>query len=314
MLELTENPDRLFLRRDALAQGYDDRALHRALRRGELVRIRQGAYTAAELWHDADATEKFRLRGRAVVRSHGRTVALSHQSAAVEYGVATWGVDYSRVHVTCVDCKVSRTTRDVIYHAGSWQPEDIWQYDDHLLVAPSRAAVETALLLPVEAGVCVMDSFLDHGYLTLEELYSRARLFVRWPNGQRLWIAVPLVREGAQSVGESRFRLLCRGQHLPMPVLQFKVYDHRGRLIGIADFAWPEYGLLGEFDGRIKYHRLRLPGETIEQAVIREKDREDRMREATGWRMLRSIWGDLYIPVATGNRVRRMLTIGGTAA
>ena len=54
-------------------------------------------------------------------------------------------------------------------------------------------------------------------------------------------------------------------QHLPEPQLQFKVYDEVGNLIGITDFAWPEFGLLGEFDGKIKYGRLLKDGETAER-------------------------------------------------
>ena len=96
-------------------------------------------------------------------------------------------------------------------------------------------------------------------------------------------------------------------QHLPEPVLQFEVYDENGNLIGVTDFAWPDYGLLGEFDGKIKYGRLLKDGETTSDVVVREKEREDRIREITRWMMIRYVWRDLYQPMTTAARTRRLM-------
>jgi hypothetical protein len=97
---------------------------------------------------------------------------------------------------------------------------------------------------------------------------------------------------------------------LPEPVLQFEVRDAAGTFVGRTDFAWPEYGLLGEFDGFSKYGRLRRPGETVEEAVVREKTREDLLREVTGWLMIRLIWRELFTPDATAARLRAQLLRG----
>jgi hypothetical protein len=94
-----------------------------------------------------------------------------------------------------------------------------------------------------------------------------------------------------------------------MPDLQFSVIDHTGRLIGTTDFAWEEHKLLGEFDGKVKYGRLLRSGEEPEDAVFREKRREDLLRETTGWGMIRLVWSDLYSPLATAARVRRMMRL-----
>ncbi len=84
-------------------------------------------------------------------------------------------------------------------------------------------------------------------------------------------------------------------QHLPEPELQFHVYDELGNLVGITDFAWPRYRLLGEFDGKIKYGRLLKPGQSPGEVVTDEKNREDRLREVTGWSMIRFTWSDLHV-------------------
>ena len=47
----------------------------------------------------------------------------------------------------------------------------------------------------------------------------------------------------------------------------------------------------------------------MEDAVLREKEREDLLRELTGFRMLRLVWQDLDDREGTGLRLRRALGI-----
>lgn len=82
---------------------------------------------------------------------------------------------------------------------------------------------------------------------------------------------------------------------IPAPVLQLDVYDGGGRFIGRSDFGWKEAGLLGEFDGRVKYGKLLRPGEDPTDVVIREKQREDRLRRV-GWDVVRFMQDDLRQP------------------
>ena len=100
---------------------------------------------------------------------------------------------------------------------------------------------------------------------------------------RKLQITIRLARHGAQSIGESLGRHLMWTQHLPEPQLQFTVYDENGNLVGITDFAWPDYGLLGEFDGMIKYGRLLKEGETASDVVYgRRSARTDFARSPAG--------------------------------
>ena len=92
----------------------------------------------------------------------------------------------------------------------------------------------------------------------------------------------------------------------PEPVLQHRFADARG-LIGFTDFAWPHHGLLAEFDGLQKYVDRDLRGTaTVEEVVVREKRREDRLRAVAGVRgMVRSTWRDLRDPAAFGRTFDR---------
>jgi hypothetical protein len=81
----------------------------------------------------------------------------------------------------------------------------------------------------------------------------------------------------AESFGRVQFHAL----GLPAPELQVEFSDERGS-IGFADFYWRELDLdlVVEVDGRSKYGagRRYQTGMSIEQIVLAEKDREDRMR------------------------------------
>ena len=94
---------------------------------------------------------------------------------------------------------------------------------------------------------------------------------------------------------------------LPRPVCQYKVRDHRGNVVAVVDFAWPELGVFVEFDGKIKYTRLLKEGQSVTDVVLAEKRREELIHELTGWRCVRIVWADLYQPEATALRIRRVL-------
>jgi hypothetical protein len=306
----TLHADEVFLRREALAHGYDDKDLRTALREGVISRVRHGAYVPAQVWSAADGRRRHQLRAHAVLRSHDSPLALSHTTAAVEHGLRLYQPDLRRVHVTSLDGSIARSTPEIVYHTGSCGDEDLRVVNGQLLIEPVRAAIEAASLATVDQGVVVLDSVIDLGMGTLDDVHRRFRELTGQPYCRKLQIVVRLVRAGANSVAESLGRQLMWRTHLPEPILQFEVYDEHGQLVGRCDWAWPEYGLLGEFDGKEKYGRLRREGETIEQAILREKTREDALREITGWLMIRIIWPELFTPAVTAARIRAQLERG----
>jgi hypothetical protein len=107
--------------------------------------------------------------------------------------------------------------------------------------------------------------------------------------------------------GEARTSYLLWREHVPKPVPQFQVRDSEGNLMGVVDFAWPALGVFLEFDGRVKYDRLRRPGETLEEVILREKRREELICALTGWVCIRITWEDLARPTTTARRIRALL-------
>jgi hypothetical protein len=59
-----------------------------------------------------------------------------------------------------------------------------------------------------------------------------------------------------------------------------------------------------------KYGRLLKPGQTAGDAVQAEKIREDTLREATNWLVLRLVWAEIFRPGATAAKIRRQLERG----
>jgi putative AbiEi antitoxin of type IV toxin-antitoxin system len=295
-----------FTRTDAFEVGHDDTSIRRALKAKLWVRLRQGTYTYADLWASASEADLHVARARAVARKLGHRVALSHTSAVLEQKLTVWGADLSAVHVTRLDGGAGHTEAGVIHHEGFCTEADLVEIDGILVVRSTRAAVECASLLTTEGALVVLDGLLRSG-CPREELLTMFAQMGRWPGMQSLQVAVRMADGRAESVGESRSRHLCYAHGLPAPQLQFPVHDASGALIGTTDFAWPDHGLLGEFDGKVKYGRLLRPGEEPGDAVFREKVREDRLREALQWGMVRIVWSDLYRGAETAARIRRML-------
>jgi hypothetical protein len=90
------------------------------------------------------------------------------------------------------------------------------------------------------------------------------------------------------------------------PVLQHVFQDQDG-FIGRSDCWWPQRRVVGESDGKAKYVDAAVRGGlSAEQAVYREKLREDRIR-GLGLGIVRWGWADVENPDRLG---RKLLAAG----
>jgi hypothetical protein len=296
----------VLLRREALLAGVDDMALHRFVRSGHLERIRQGAYALSSRWREADRRERHLMLCAAVTRQYGEEVALSHASAALVLGGPGWGLDLSEVHLLHLRGGGRRAAR-VAHHHGGVRVNDLTRADGRWITSPTRTILDVAATQGPEAGLVQANHFLHLGATTKEALAQAASAQTWWPGTLSHHSVLHLADARVESVGESRSMQLFWAHGLPLPQLQWPVFRPDGSLAGRCDFCWPELGVLGEFDGLMKYHRYRRPGETIEEMVMREKRREDELRELSGHRMMRWDWKDLESPGTTAARMRRVL-------
>lgn len=297
----------LHLRKELLAAGQNDKTLARALRDGTFRRPRTGAYVDGKLWDRLDASQRFVLRVRAAYRQSRTPVVLSHSSPLPFLNAPTWGIDLSDVHLTRVDGRAGRREAGVRQHSGSILGGDTVELFGMTAMTPIRVALEVTTIASVETGLVVLNHFLHDGAFTLEEITARYHATMeQWPYSLKTDLVLRLGDAAMESVGETRTSFLLWRERLPASVPQYEVYDGR-RLVARLDFAFPEYGAWIEFDGRAKYEKFLRDGETVADAVLREKRREDRIREITGWRCLRITWADLADPERLAGRIREFL-------
>ena len=259
------------------------------------------------MWSTYTEEERHLVLARAVLRSTPGPVALSHTTALIAHGIAVWGADLSRVHVTRLDRGAARIERDVVHHVGTCRADEVLEMDGLPVVVAARAVVEAATVLGLESALVSADSSLFLRRTDPTELFAMFARMHHRPGSQKIHVVLHHMDGRAESVGETRSRFLFWRQGLPRPELQFEVYDGAGNLVAVTDFAWHQHRVFGEFDGRVKYTRLLRKGEDAGDAVFREKQREDLVRSLTGYRCGRLIWVDLARPAQTGTRFRDLL-------
>lgn len=295
-----------FTRREALAAGCDDRDIARAVRHGHWVRFRRGYYAFFDEWEHLDEVGRHRVRSSAVLRSLGDVVALSHQSGVVRHDLDVWGLDLDRVHVTRLDGGPGRIEGDVVHHEGFSAADDVVEVGGQHVMRAERCVLEAGSRVTNEVALALFDSGLRRQAFDKKLLEERFSRMEHWPHMRHLHVPMRMSDSRSASIGESRGIWSFFALGIPMPQLQFEVRDGTGQLIGVTDWFWEQFGLLGEFDGRIKYGRLLKPGEHPGDAVFGEKRREDLLRETTGCRMLRLVWDDYRDPrgiLARFNRI-----------
>lgn len=307
MLEHLADHLGVVLRRDLVAAGVDDSTISKLRRRGTLVRIRQGVDVLGPRWRAADSRQRHLMLAHGVWRRYDDRVALSHVSAALVHGAPAYDLDLRTAHLTNLFPRGDRIRASVTHHHGGVRLDDVTRSHERWITSPVRTALDAAAVSRHDGAVCVLDWFLRFGGVETEELREHLARRSTWPDHLDLALKVGQSDARSESVLETLLRLRIGESSLPMPELQYEVRHPSGALAGRSDFAWPGRGVLGEADGQEKYHRFRKPGESIEQMVMREKAREDSMREITGYRMVRFVWKDLYHWPETGSRLERAL-------
>lgn len=295
-----------FTRPMASEFGFNSRSFNKVVRSGAWCRFRHGYYTFPDLWAAMSPADQHRTRCRAVLHSLGPVVALSHVSSLVMHGIDPWDQDLSRVHVTRLDGGAGRIEGDVVHHRSPISDDLLVDREGVLMTRPDRAALEAASRRGGEAALCLLNQTLHAKLADVDALWSAFKAMQSWPGMLGVHVPIRMADERVASVGESRGFWLFRTHLIPAPQPQFEVWVD-GILIGTCDWGWPAHGLLGEFDGAIKYGRLLKPGMTAGDVVHAEKQREDAIREATDMRMMRLIWADFGRPRITARRVDGLL-------
>jgi hypothetical protein len=310
LLHSIADPHGIFLRREALAIGIDDRSLSRAMRAKVIHRVRHGTYVLSEQWAPLDDIGRHLIRAKGALRTANSELALSHTTALALMGAPLWDLPLDEVHVTRLDGRAGRREAGIAQHSGLLLPGDIAETDDVLYTSATRSALDLTMIADVEHSLPVLDYLLHIGAVQHRHICRAAGRREVWPYTLSTEVAVRLADGRSESVGESRTRYMFWRGGLPMPVPQYTVVDEYGGTVARVDFAWPAFGVFLEFDGKEKYTKHLRKGENVVDAVLREKKREELICRLTDWRCIRLTWADLYRPRDTVDYIRSVLAGG----
>lgn len=300
---------------DLLAAGVTTAMLATQLASGRLVRLRQGIYLAASAWPD-DLAGQHMIRARAELVANPAGV-ISHQSAALIWGLPSPGF------AAWAEQPVSTSFASGIPHStrsGPVEHRTAHLPPEHLTSDPTgcrittlaRTAVDVARGRPLPDALGILDAAarkLCESYVAAPRRrdYSNPRL-ISAARSELAKVALqarakPLLRvvEIVEPARESMAESLSAGHFelagLPRPIFQHPLQTAIG--VVFPDCYWPEFGLVGECDGAVKY--------TEAAAIVREKEREQALRDL-GLPMVRWLAKEIMLrPAGVVDRVSRAL-------
>lgn len=276
-----------------------------AVRAGEWVRVRRGAYLPAGdvpsmTSTDPEDTRQVHLARMVAVAAQARDeVTFSHGSSALAWGSSLWRTP-STVHVTQPSAPSGRRSADISRHRGGLRPDERVTRLGLQLTSKVRTVADCLITMPALAGLVVADSFLSSG---VDRAAVRSALDERGRcNGVRVArLVLDAADGGAESPGESHLRFVLWAYGLPRPETQVRILTHHGDYW--ADLGWSRWRVVLEYDGMGKYRGR--AGDDPHEAVIREKRRHDAIQEA-GYRIVRVTKYDLRRP---DGLIRRILAV-----
>lgn len=274
------------------ALGHDTR-LRRRAERGDLHRIRRGIYLEAAVWQKLSAQQRYAACVRGTALSMRQPQALSHQSAAVIWGLpllVAWPDD---VHFVTERASGGRSDPGIQRHAVGIDSRDVVLVNELLVTSVARTIVDLAATLDVKSAVAAadraihVDRFGRTAALTTKvELHATLERMLPFRGSVQARAVIEFAKPNSDSPNESGSRVNIALNGFPEPELQHP-FVINGRQVE-TDFYWPEYDAIGEADGRAKYLDPRmLAGKTTQEVVLAEKEREDalrrRVRAFTRW-------------------------------
>ncbi|XAS63517.1 type IV toxin-antitoxin system AbiEi family antitoxin domain-containing protein [Micrococcaceae bacterium Sec5.8] len=302
---------KLILAREHIQHGLTPKELASRCRSGALVRVRRGVYVDGGVWRALKPWEQYRVRVGAAAESFVAPTVFARHSAAAVWRIPTIGLRHP-VHALTLQNDGGRSRAGVLRHYAPQAGLKCVRRDGLLVTGRVRTVLDLAAFSPFVEAVVPVDHVLKPDVaqglpaLTKEQLLAGVGGNYTAAAARRIRVAVEFADPRSGSPGESYSRALMWVAGFEAPELQREIRDGSG-LVGYTDYYWDGVRVAGEFDGVEKYVKPEyLKGRTVSQAVVDEKDRENRIR-AVGNGVVRWVWADL---MAAG-QLERTLTAAG---
>jgi len=304
--------DQLTLTRRLTTPG-ERNAFYASVHTGEFVRVSRGAYVPRELWNEASAEGRYRLKVNAAAALSRDDPLFSHHSAAVLWRLPLVGSWPTRVHALGPESQAGLSNRHIIRHAESL-PDVIEEIDGLRVTGLARTVVDMATACSFPSAVAIADAALrraDHPTgdlpgtpISRDDLVRNARRLALRHSTAKVRKVIEFADGAADRPGESISRVNMHVAGISPPQLQAPLRGASGKQYWV-DFWWPKFKVIGEFDGKGKYQNPEfLSGRTPEQALYDEKLREDDLRDA-GHGMVRWNWSAACSPRLLADKLYR---------
>ncbi|HMR47778.1 MAG TPA: hypothetical protein PKE40_00585 [Arachnia sp.] len=276
MLDVATSP---LSRSDLDSLGMSRADLDSNLQRGTLIRVRRGFYSSNDELEQRSAHRRLMAATWPLVDQGS---VFTHESAAVLHGLPLPTVPTSRVFMTRRSPGHGNASPALRVRWTKLDGSEVTMIDGFPVSTLARTVTDLARQLPYEWGVAVCDAALraDLAPSMLEETLRRHPGLRGLPKARNV---AKFADARSESPAESISRVQIAQAGLPTPVLQYEIIDANGVVVARTDFGWPEYGLVGEVDGKWKYGELLKPGQTPQDAIMDEKRREERIRQQGLW-------------------------------
>jgi len=271
-----------------LAAGISRSDLARLVAAGELVKIRFGVYaTAAEVTAAAaDPARSHALNLAGVTVRNGGVV--SHQSAAVLHRLSLLTKRPEGIVTLTVPPGKrigSYGKAGVIRHSAELPSSHVTELFGVPVTTAGRTVADIARTASFMEGVVVADSAIHKLQTSRRELRGVLASCAGWPGIGRARDVAEFASGLAESVFESCARVVFHEHGLPPPRLQVCLSGSDGGTIARVDFYWPQYRVVGEADGLLKYEDTR--------AAVAEL-RRDRLLHEAGFEVVHFTWQELF--------------------
>ena len=203
------------------------------------------------------------------------------------------------MHVFRDGARTSRTDAGVVHHLGPPADRDVDELGGLLVARPELALADAARTVSFESGVVLADGVLRRLAPDAELLSRIVREEQRdWRGALTSGRVLEFADGDAETVGESRSRVMLARIGLPQPQLQRPFHRTNGSIYARTDFWIEEFATAGEFDGKQKYGRAFyeqsgvIEDVDVSEVLWAEKRREDEIR-SDGAEMVRWVWSEL---------------------
>lgn len=286
----------LILSRVLRSAGESTRHLERGTRDGRFVRVRPGAFIAADTWEGMPDRERHLVAVEAFAATSRSAVVFSGESAAALLGIPLVG-GWPRQPRVAVGSRSPRRAR--VDAVTRWNPvptSDVVAVGDLLCTCPAATALDLAVHRDLVAGVAAVDHVMRVHGITLSELQARVEALRPFRGVRKVDAVLGLATGLAENPFESlsRVRILQLGFEPPQEQVEFRIDGHLYRV----DFFWPRLRIVGEADGRVKYQG----GSAT--TLWEEKLREDALRTVVD-KVVRWDWDEAWLGGPLARKLER---------